>query len=300
METPSPQQPAAGIAPPGHRLPATTQLGTVRLRVANLARSLAFYEDLLGFRVLDRSGDTTTLGISGSAAPLVVLEERAGARPAPRRGRLGLFHVAFLLPTRADLARFVQHLDETDIQPGMSDHLVSEAVYLRDPDGLGIEVYADRPRAAWERDGRQIAMVTEPLDVPDLLQEAGATAWTGAPPETVVGHVHLHVGDLDQAAAFYHEALGLDKTVWNYPGALFLSAGGYHHHLGTNTWTAGAPPPGEEDAQLLEWTLVVPDTGGVEATAHSLEAAGYAATRDADACLTQDPWGTALRIVPAT
>lgn len=285
-----------GIAPPGYRLPDATRLGRVRLQVADLARSLSFYEDVLGLRALDRSEDTVALGASSSDVPLVVLEERPGARPAPRRGRLGLFHVAFLLPTRADLARFVQHLTEVDLQSGLSDHLVSEAVYLTDPDGLGIEVYADRPREKWRRDGRQIAMTTEPLDVPDLMQAAGEEAWTGAPAGTVVGHVHLHVDDLDRAAAFYHEALGFDKTVWNYPGVLFLSAGGYHHHLGTNTWAGDAPPATDGVARLLEWTLILPEADDVEAAARSLEAAGYATTRGADACLTPDPWGILLRL----
>ena len=300
MTSPSSRtQPAVGVAPPGHRLPADTRLGRVRLQVADLGRSLAFYEGVVGLRVLERAGGTALLGAHGDDGPLVGLAERPGARPAPRRGRLGLFHVAYLLPTRADLARFVRHLAETGERPGMSDHLVSEAVYLTDPDGLGVEVYADRPRAAWRRDGRQIAMATEPLDVPDLLRAAGGTSWTGAPEGTRVGHVHLHVGDLDRAAAFYHGALGLDKVVWGYPGALFLSAGGYHHHLGLNTWAAGAPPAGDDDARLLEWTLVVPSADDVEAAARSLEGSGYAPSREADACVVADPWGTPLRIVRA-
>ena len=300
MTSPLPHtQPTIGIAPQGHRLPAATQLGPVRLQVADLTRSLAFYEGMLGFRLLDRSGGTATLGTSDGGDPLTVLVERPGARPAPRRGRLGLFHVAFLLPTRADLARFMRHLAEIGERVGMSDHLVSEALYLSDPDGLGIEVYADRPRETWRRDGRQIAMATHPLDVPDLLRAADEAPWAGVPEGTRVGHVHLHVGDLDCAATFYHEALGLDKVVWGYPGALFLSADGYHHHLGLNTWAAGAPPAEEDDARLLEWTLVVPIADDVEAAARSLEAAGYATTREADACLVTDSWGTPLCITPS-
>ena len=292
-------QPTAGIAPPGYGLPAATRLGQVRLQVADLARSLAFYEGIVGLRILDRNGATAVLGARGADTPLVELIERPGARPVPRRGLLGLFHVAFLLPERADLARFVRHLAETGERAGMSDHLVSEAVYLTDPDGLGIEVYADRPRNTWRHDGRQIAMATNPLDVPGLLRAAGDALWSGAPEGTVVGHVHLHVGDLGEAAAFYHEALGLDKVVWNYPGALVLSAGGYHHHLGLNTWAGDAPPAGEDDARLLAWTLVVPGADDVEAAAHSLEAAGYATARATGACIVADPWGTPLRIATA-
>ena len=143
-------------------------------------------------------------------------------------------------------------------------------------------------------------MTTQPLDVRDLLQAANDTRWTGAPAGTVVGHVHLHVGDLDRAAAFYHEALGFDLVVWSYPGALFLSAGGYHHHLGLNTWAGpGAAPPGEGDAQLLEWEMVVPAAGDAEAAARSLESAGHAVARDGGDWLVRDPWGTTLRILGA-
>ena len=291
-------QPTIGIAPPGYRLPATTRLGQVRLQVADLARSLAFYEGVLGLRVLGHPGDTVVLGTHGGDWPLVELVERPGARPVPRRGLLRLFHVAFLLPERASLGRFVRHLAEAGVQPGMSDHLVSEALYLTDPDGLGIEVYADRPRETWRYDGGQIAMATEPLDVRDLMLAVGDAPWTGIPAGTVVGHVHLHVGDLGRAAAFYHEALGFDKVVWSYPGALFLSAGGYHHHLGTNTWAPGAPPAGEDDARLVEWTLVVPRAEDAEAAARSLVATGYTVWRDARGRLAADPWGTLLRIIP--
>lgn len=286
-----------GVAPPSYRLPASTRLGRVRLQVADLARSRAYYEDILGLRVLDASDGRAVLGPHGSDTPLVELVERPGAKSPPLRERLGLFHVAFLLPERAALGRFIRHLAAHGIEPGRSDHLVSEAVYLRDPDGLGIEVYADRPRTAWSVDADgQIAMTTEPLDVDDLLRATGDAAWAGAPAGTTVGHVHLHVGDLGRAAAFYHEALGLDKVVWNYPGALFLSAGGYHHHLGTNTWAGDAPPAREDEAQLLAWTLIVPSPEDVGAVAQSLESAGYAVSRDERGACTTDPWSTALRI----
>ena len=298
--TPAPgARPSVGIAPPRYRLPDQAQLGRVRLQVADLARSLAFYEGVLGLRVLDRPGGQVVLGPQKDDTPLVELVERTGARPVPRRGRLGLYHFALLLPERAALGRFAGHLAEAGVQAGMSDHLVSEALYLSDPDGLGIEVYADRPREAWRHEDGQIVMETNPLDAGRLGQAAGEAPWAGAPAGTVVGHVHLHVGDIERAAAFYHEALGFDKTVWSYPGALFLSAGGYHHHLGANTWAASAPPAGEDDARLLEWTLALPEAENVEAAAQSLEEAGYPVARDAGACLATDPWGTALRIAPA-
>jgi catechol 2,3-dioxygenase len=285
-----------GVAPPNFRLPPATHVGRVKLQVSDLARSRAYYENVLGLRALETAAGQATLGAHGSAAPLVELHERKGARAAPRRGRLGLFHFAVLLPDRASLGRFLRHLTETETPAGMSDHLVSEAIYLQDPDNLGIEVYADRPRNSWKHDGRQLTMATLPLDARDLVEAGGSERWKGAPPGTTIGHVHLHVGDIDQASAFYHEALGLDRMVWNYPGALFLAAGGYHHHLGTNTWAQGAPSPTDEDARLVEWEIVVPEKGDVEAAATSLEGASYAVQRRGADAIAQDPWGTSLRL----
>lgn len=290
-----------GIAPEGHRLPAETRPGPVWLQVADLDRSLDYYQRVLGLRVLEREAVSARLAAHGEDRALIDLRERAGAAPVPARGRLGLFHFAILLPSRADLGRLLRHLADRGERSGASDHLVSEALYLRDPDGLGIEVYADRPRSAWRTTGRELRMTTEPMDAPDLLREAGDATWTGMPAGTRMGHVHLHVGDLEVAEGFYHRALGLDKVVWSYPGALFLSAGGYHHHLGLNTWAAGASPAGEADARLLEWTLELPDGNAVAAAGESLEAAGYPADRSANGeVVTRDPWGTRLRLRAGT
>ena len=287
-----------GIAPAGHRLPAEIRLGPVYLRVADLERSLDYYEGILGLRPVDRGSGFATLAAHGDERVLVVLREHARAAPLRPHTRLGLYHFAILLPTRGDLGRLLQHLNRAGEHAGASDHHVSEALYLHDPDGLGIEVYADRPRSAWETNGLEIRMETAPLDGYDVVQEAGDSSWSGMPAGTTIGHMHLHVGDLDSAAAFYHRALGLDLTVWRYPGALFLSAGGYHHHLGLNTWAGGATPPGDGEAKLLEWTLELPHAESVAATAESLEASGYSIERSADAgILTRDPWGTPLRVV---
>jgi catechol 2,3-dioxygenase len=180
----------------------------------------------------------------------------------------------------------------------MSDHFVSEAVYLTDPDGLGIEVYADRPRDAWRYDERQLRMATNHLDVDDLVRSAHGEHWIGMPAGTVLGHVHLYVDDIDKAEAFYHDALGFDKVVWSYPGALFMSAGGYHHHLGTNTWAKGASPATDADARLLEWEIVVPTKKDAERAAQNVLAAGYEAKPENGEWILTDPWGTSLRLVP--
>ena len=283
-----------GLAPKGFRLPAGTRLGLVRLQIADLARSLAYYERTLGLRVLEQD---TTSAVLGADIPLVELLERPGVAPVPERGRLGLYHFAILLPDRPALGRFLAHVGELGARIGAADHLVSESVYLQDPDNLGIEVYADRPRASWQRVGRELMMATDPLDIRGLLREAGATTWDGMPPGTVMGHVHLHVGDIAGAAAFFSEALGFDRTVWEYPGALFLAANGYHHNLGTNTWAGrGATPPTPDEAQLLEWTIELPDRASLEDASASLERAGSHPSREGDDLVVRDLWGTQIRV----
>ncbi|MBZ0144632.1 MAG: VOC family protein, partial [Rhodocyclaceae bacterium] len=211
-----------------------------------------------------------------------------------------LFHFAILLPDRPALGRFVRHLADLGVGAGAGDHLVSEAFYLSDPDGLGVEVYADRPREVWRRTGRELMMATDPVDVAAVAAAGSEGPWTGMPEGTTMGHVHLHVGDLDLAARFYSEALGFDRTVWSYPGALFLAAGGYHHHLGTNVWAgAGARPPAADEAQLVEWRLELPDSESVRSAAASLAGAGFAAEIAVDGVTvrTRDPWGTPLALV---
>jgi catechol 2,3-dioxygenase len=292
-----------GIPAPGYRLPPSTHLGRVRLQIADLDRSIAYYEGVVGLRVLERRDGVAVLGAEGDDRPLVELRERRGAHPVPRRGRLGLYHFAILLPDRPSLGRFLAHLEQIGAYAGMSDHFVSEAIYLTDPDGLGIEVYADRPRSSWKHEGRQLVMTTVPLDEESLLRAAVESGrpddvrWTGLPAGTVIGHVHLYVSDLEAAAAFYHHGLGLDKVVWNYPGALFMSAGGYHHHLGTNTWAAGAPMAGPDDARLLEWEVVLPSEEEAAEAARSLTSTDHAPTRDGGDWVAVDPWGTAVRLL---
>lgn len=295
------EPPRLGIAPPGYRLPDALRLGAVRLQVADLARSQEYYDRVLGLRpVAQQPGSATLAPPDDPLTPLVELVERPGARAPHPQSLLGLYHFAILLPDRAALGRLVAHLSRSGERAGASDHLVSEALYLRDPDGLGIEVYADRPRSAWVAVDGQLRMATDPLDGDSLLRASMGEPWQGMPAGATMGHVHLHVGEIDVATRFYHVGLGLDRMVWSYPGALFLSAGGYHHHLGVNTWAgADASRPGPGDAQLLEWRIVLPDPADLVAAAESLVAAGFSATREGDAWVTADPWGTRLRLVAA-
>lgn len=288
-----------GIAPPGFRLPESARVGSVRLQVSDLQQSIEYYERVIGLRVHGASDDTATMGAHGGERPLVSLHTAPGIRPASR-GAFGLYHFAILLPDRAALGRFVGHLGELEVSAGAGDHLVSEAFYLYDPDGLGIEVYADRPRETWRRNGRELVMTTDPVDVNDLVRAAGDAPWSGMPAGTIIGHVHLHVGTIPEAAAFYADAVGFDVTTAAYPGALFLAAGGYHHHLGTNTWAGpDARPPADDDARLLEWSIEVPGDDDVAEVMRSLREAGYDAERGDDGSadiVTRDPWGTAVRV----
>jgi catechol 2,3-dioxygenase len=277
-------------------LPPDTAVGRVALQVTDVARATTFYESALGFRTIDRDGDGALLGDSGGHA---LLELHAGAASPVRPGTLGLYHFAVLLPDRAALGRLIRHLSDSGIRIGSSDHLVSEAIYLHDLDGLGIEVYADRPRAEWRMRGGELAMATNPLDIEDLLTAAGSARWDALPAGTTIGHVHLHVGELSRARAFYHTQLGLDIMVESYPGALFLSAGGYHHHLGINTWAGPqAMPPLPAAARLLHWELVVPGAAHARAAVTRLaEASNSVVELDADAVWeAHDPWRIALRI----
>jgi catechol 2,3-dioxygenase len=231
------------------------RMGLVELSVSDLDRSLAYWREAIGLRVLSRENGTAELGTD---RPLLRFVEEPGARPS--KGFTGLFHVALLVPDRPGLGRFLAHTVREKIPlTGLSDHAVSEAIYLRDPDHHGIEVYADRPREQWEgKVGER--MTTRPLDTGSLLAEAGGGEFDGLPDGTTVGHVHLCVRDVDETIGFYRDRLGMDLTAHRGDEAAFLSAGGYHHHVGGNTWeTRGAPPAPEGTARLLRFTVVLPD-----------------------------------------
>jgi catechol 2,3-dioxygenase len=286
-----------GVPPPAYRLPDRTRVGRVRLQVSDLAQSVAYYRDVLGMHVLQQDATSARLAVNDVNDHLIELQQERGTRPISRGGILGLYHFAILVPSRQALGQFVKHLADRDVRFGAADHFVSEAIYLWDPDGLGIEVYADRPRDAWRTNGRELVMTTERLDLQALVEEAAdGELWRGMPADTGMGHMHLSVGDLEEASRFFHRALGFDAVVWSYPGALFMSVGGYHHQLGTNTWAAGARTPSADDARLLHWELVLPSDADVAAAEASLQNSGYT-SRDG---VTVDPWGTNLHLIAAS
>jgi len=264
----------------------------VALRVASRERTAAWLERVLG--LVARAGDEW--GPAGGPA-LVRLREVPGARPVPEGGRVGLYHYAILLPSRADLGRFLAHLERIGEPYGASDHEVSEAIYLTDPDRLTVEVYADRPRDTWRlAEGGAVALTLDPLDRAGVLEAAGGLAWTGAPAGTVMGHQHFFVGDLAEAERHYVDRLGFAVTSRALRGALFVSAGGYHHHVGLNTWARVRTPADPSDAGLDAWTLRLPGGRDVEELQARLHAAGVATSADAEGFRVADPWGLVTRV----
>lgn len=274
-------------------LAADLKLGPVELSVTSLERSLAFYTGALGLTLLEREGPLARLGVPGRT--LLELREVPGARPAPTRSP-GLYHFALLLPSRADLGRFVRHFAGLGLPLGQGDHLVSEAFYTQDPDGHGIEVYRDRPRREWRWEGGQVQMATDPVDVASLLAEPGAQApFTGLPEGTHMGHVHLKVNDLAAARAFYLDLLGFDAVSALGGQALFVSVGGYHHHLGLNTWhSAGGAPAPQDSARLLGVGLELPQAQDLNALQERLRVAGYPHSLQDGVLSVLDPAGNPL------
>jgi catechol 2,3-dioxygenase len=275
---------------------AGTRMGAVHLTVADLERSVRYYAQAIGLQVLERDGRLAALGTGGDT--LLVLVEERGARPAT--GFTGLYHFALLLPERADLARWVAHAAREGVAlTGASDHFVSEALYLDDPDGHGIEIYWDRPREQWE--GQVAArMTTLRLDLDGLLGELDdprTEPFAGLPAATTMGHVHLKVADIAPTVAFYRDTLGFGLMAALGPQAAFLGAGGYHHHIGANIWeSAGAPAPPAGTAALRRATIVLPDEPARRALLDRLAGAGRRVDED-DGVVVRDPSGNALALV---
>lgn len=279
-------------------LPTDTHIGRVRLRVSDLERSLEFYRDVLGFEVNGRAHGLAALSTprdaAGEGRELIVLEERPGVRPRPRRPTsTGLYHVAILLPSRGDLGRVLRHINASGYPiRGASDHAVSESVYLDDPDGNGLELYADRPRASWPWADGYVMMTVDPFDLDGVFAEAGPPSPWVMPSATHIGHVHFTVSSLESAEHFYADTLGLDVTQRSLVGLLAVSAGGYHHHVNLNTWAGSSPARGAEDmAGLIEWELVIPDAAARRDAERRLEAGGYAIQRDREVVRAADDDG---------
>jgi catechol 2,3-dioxygenase len=275
---------------------AGTEVGTVRLTVSELERSRRFYEHALGLPGTDRDDGTLAFGPLGGP-PLVELRGDAAA-PSLDRGATGLYHLAVLMPTRLDLAHALGRLAQARWPlDGASDHLVSEALYLSDPDGNGIEIYRDRPRDQWPVVDGALTMGTLPLDLQSLLDElAGAREIAAsAPAGTRMGHVHLQVSDLAEAESFYNGVLGFDVTVRGYPGALFVAAGGYHHHIGLNTWhSRGAAAPARGAVGLREFEVVLPDPEELARVRERIGAAGLETSESHGGTLVRDPSGNGV------
>jgi catechol 2,3-dioxygenase len=271
-----------------------TAMGAVELGVSELERSRRYYEQEIGLRVLEQDGGRLSLGVDGTE--LLVLVEEPGARPAD--GHTGLFHFALLTPDRPSLARWLAHAARDRVSlTGLSDHFVSEAIYLRDPDHHGIEIYADRPREGWE--GRvEEGMTTLPLDASSLLgelEDPETEPFDGLPVGTTMGHVHLRVATIPETVAFYRDLLGFDLMAMYGQQAAFLAAGGYHHHLGANTWeSAGAPPPPAGTAALRQATILLPDTAERDRVAARVADAGQEPETAPDGIAVRDPSGNRL------
>lgn len=278
-----------------HSTHADKNVGAVRLAVSDTEQGRDFYEKVIGLSVIERSGRFVTLG-SSQSTPIVELCHEANSTPRPPQSA-GLFHLAILVPSRAELARAVRRIADSGWSlAGASDHLVSEAVYLRDPEGNGIEVYRDRPQAQWPyRDG-ELQMATQPLDLRAVMAElGGATDEAGTSELTRMGHVHLRVSDLEAAESFYHGVLGFDVTVRSYPGALFVSAGGYHHHIGLNTWTSLHGPKATAGSRGLVWfEIVVSDRQALETITERIHAQGFDAASQPGGSVVADPSGNRI------
>jgi catechol 2,3-dioxygenase len=273
-------------------------IGTVGLIARDLDKLAGYYQTLLGLTVLERTPTVAKLGVNG--VTLLEIEHRPNAKPDDQR-TAGLYHTAFLMPTRQDHARWILHIAKNRVPiTGASDHGVSEAFYLDDPEGNGIEVYNDRPQEQWLRQDGLIVMPTKQIDVEAMLREVEPTGTYPAAPEGLrIGHIHLRVGNVEQAEQFYRGAVGLDLTR-RRGGATFMSSGGYHHHVGANVWHSDGAGPRDQDRAGLAWfSMEAADRAALDATAARLKAAGAAVTDAPGGIGATDPWGTRVRFVKA-
>ncbi|WLR55862.1 VOC family protein [Mesobacillus subterraneus] len=279
--------------------PPVTFVRQVNLKVENLERSLAFYEEIIGFKVYEKTDTTAQLTADGKT---VLLSIEQPSNIIPKKGRTtGLYHFALLLPDRTDLAKILKHFLQTGYPlQGASDHLVSEALYLADPDGNGIEIYIDRPASKWEWNDQQVVMATEALHAENLLAEGKEQTWNGLPAGTVMGHIHLHVAELVKTEEFYTKGLGFEVVSRYGPQALFISSGKYHHHIGLNTWNGvGAPTPPANSVGLDSFSIVLPDEVSLKETVARLKEIGVEVSDENGTFITADPSGNQIRLETA-
>jgi catechol 2,3-dioxygenase len=274
----------------------TTFVGHVKIKVQHLERSIKFYEEVLGFNILERTPSSVRLTTDGKTS-ILSLEQPENVVPKQRR-TTGLYHFAILLPERSDLANIVIHFRENGIRFAASDHLVSEALYLNDPDGNGIEIYRDRDPSGWNWVDHEVEMTTIPLDMENVLtSQVAGKSWEGMPEGTVMGHIHLHVAELVKTEEFYVKGLGFD-VVNRYGGqALFLSNAKYHHHVAVNLWNgSGAPKPAENSVGLKSFTLIYTDENVRQEAIDHLKKVGAVVTEENHIFVTQDPSGNTIEL----
>lgn len=275
-----------------HRSPHTF-VGHVHLKVRDLKRSTAFYQEVIGFQALTQTEKTVSLTADGKTV-LLTLEQPE--QVVSRQGRTtGLYHFALLLPGRSDLAEIVQHFANLRVRIGSADHLVSEALYLSDPDGNGIEIYTDRDPSHWKWNQDEVEMAVDPLNFADLLSQEGNSSWKGLPGGTVMGHIHLQVSELQKTEEFYKKGLGFAVVNRYGSQALFVSTGDYHHHIGLNTWNSlGAPPSPANSAGLEFFTLVFPGEEARKTAVANLEKLGAPVAQENSFFVTSDPSGNRI------
>lgn len=274
----------------------STFVGHVNLKVENLERSLQYYKEIIGFDILEQTSQTAKLTTDGKTS-ILSLEQPENI--IPKQGRTtGLYHFALLLPEKIDLANIVFHLSEKAVRFGSSDHLVSEALYLHDPDGNEIEIYIDRDPSEWSWNGEEVAMAVDPLDFERLLaNRVPGKSWEGLPEGTLMGHVHLHVSELEKTEEFYVKGLGFDVVNRYGRQALFLSTGKYHHHIGVNTWNGvGAPKPPENSVGMESFTLILPNEEAIKETVDNLQKIGVPVTEEDGRRITYDPSGIRIEL----
>jgi len=266
----------------------------VSIHVSDLDTSLLFYKDFMGLKILTQHNNEVLLS-ADEKTPILRLIQPSNVKRKQRR-TTGLYHFALLLPSRTDLAMFLKHLQTNNYTYGAADHLVSEAIYLDDPDGNGIEVYADRPFEQWTWDLQKVEMATEPLHVDELLNLTDHS-WNGMPRKTVMGHIHLHVQELEKTEQFYTEGLGYD-VVANYPGAIFMSTGKYHHHIAVNVWNGlGAPIPAENSVGLQSFSIVFEHEAKRKEVVNRLQSLQFPVSNVNGDYIALDPSGNKIYLV---